>query len=140
MKPDVREKCVVGNGKMHTTAAEATRLAKAVVDGVGMEARVCAGVCPPFPYLALVGEILKGSRVSPGAQNLYPDKEGALTGEVSPAMLLDLGCEYVILGHGERRQKLGGEANRTFWLMNASDSPKVGSVSVGLYAALVSTE
>jgi len=91
---------------MHTTAAEATLLAKAVVDGVGGEDRVCVGVCPPFPYLALVGEILKGSRVSLGAQNLYPEMEGAFTGEVSPRMLLDLGCKYVILGHSERRQKL----------------------------------
>jgi len=107
MKPGVREKFVVGNWKMHTTAAEATRLAKAVADGVGMEDRVCVGVCPPFPYLALVGEILKGSRVSLGAQNLYPETEGAFTGEVSPTMLLDLGCKYVILGHSERRKKLG---------------------------------
>jgi len=107
MKPDMSEKFIVGNWKMHTTAAEATRLAKAVVDGVGMEDRVCVGVCPPFPYLALVGEILKGSRVSLGAQNLYPENEGAFTGEVSPMMLLDLGCKYVILGHSERRQKLG---------------------------------
>ena len=107
MKPGVREKFVVGNWKMHTTAAEATRLAKAVVDGFGVEDRVCVGICPPFPYLALVGEILKGSRVSLGAQNLYPETEGAFTGEVSPTMLLDLGCKYVILGHSERRKKLG---------------------------------
>jgi triosephosphate isomerase len=73
----------------------------------GIEDRVSVAVCPPFPYLALVGEILKGSRVALGAQNLYPEKEGAFTGEVSPTMLLDLGCKYVILGHSERRHKLG---------------------------------
>ena len=82
-------------------------MAKAVVDGVGIEDRVSVAVCPPFPYLALVGGILKGSRVALGAQNLYPEKEGAFTGEVSPTMLLDLGCKYVILGHSERRHKLG---------------------------------
>ena len=71
------------------------------------EDSVSVAVCPPFPYLALVGEILKGSRVALGAQNLYPEKEGAFTGEVSPTMLLDLGCKYVILGHSERRHKLG---------------------------------
>ena len=71
------------------------------------EDRVSVAVCPPFPYLALVGEILKGSRVALGAQNLFPEKEGAFTGEVSPTMLLDLGCKYVILGHSERRHKLG---------------------------------
>jgi triosephosphate isomerase len=106
MKQESRQKFIVGNWKMHTTAAEATLLAKAVVDGVGEEDRVCAGVCPPFPYLGLVGEILKGSRVSLGAQNLYPEMEGAFTGEVSPKMLLDLGCKYVILGHSERREIL----------------------------------
>jgi triosephosphate isomerase len=107
MKPDMRQKFIVGNWKMYTTTAEARRLAKAVVHGMGIEDRVSVAVCPPFPYLALVGEILKGSRVALGAQNLYPEKEGAFTGEVSPTMLLDLGCKYVILGHSERRHKLG---------------------------------
>ncbi len=74
---------------------------------MGIEDRVSVAVCPPFPYLALVGEILKGSHVALGAQNLYPEKEGAFSGEVSPTMLLDLGCKYVILGHSERRHKLG---------------------------------
>jgi triosephosphate isomerase (TIM) len=103
----MHQKFVAGNWKMHTTAAEAKRLARAIVDGMGSEDRVSVAVCPPFPYLALVGEILKGSRVALGAQNLFPEKEGAFTGEVSPTMLLDLGCKYEILGHSERRHKLG---------------------------------
>ena len=110
MKQDMRKKFVVGNWKMYTTAAEARQLTKAIVDSIGMmsiEDRVSVAVCPPFPYLALVGEMLKGSRVALGAQNLYPEKEGAFTGEVSPTMLLDLGCTYVILGHSERRHTLG---------------------------------
>ena len=107
MKSDIRQKFVVGNWKMYTTAAEARRLAKAIVEGVGREDRVSVAVCPPFPYLALVGEMLMGSRVALGAQNLFPEKEGAFTGEVSPTMLLDLRCTYVILGHSERRHTLG---------------------------------
>jgi len=107
MKPNMRHKFIIGNWKMHTTTAQAARLAQSVVDGAGLEDRVFVAVCPPFPYLALVGGILKGSRVTLGAQNLYPAKEGAFTGEVSPTMLLDLGCKYVILGHSERRHQLG---------------------------------
>jgi triosephosphate isomerase len=103
----MRKKFVVGNWKMHTTAAEAGHLASAVVDGLGAEDRIAVVICPPFPYLAHVEDIVKGSRVALGAQNLYPEKDGAFTGEVSPGMLLDVGCKYVILGHSERRHKLG---------------------------------
>jgi len=103
----MRKKFIIGNWKMHTATADAARLAKAVVDGVGTEQQVVIAICPPFTYLALVGEILKGSYVSLGAQNLYPEKDGAFTGEISPTMLLDVGCRYVILGHSERRHILG---------------------------------
>lgn len=103
----MRKKFVAGNWKMYTTLASAQKLAKEVVEGLGNEERVTVAVCPPSPYLAQVGQVLKGSRVALGAQNMYPEKEGAFTGEVSPAMLLDVGCKYVIVGHSERRHKLG---------------------------------
>jgi triosephosphate isomerase (TIM) len=103
----MRTKFVAGNWKMFTTLATATRLARAVAEGVASEKRVRVAVCPPFPYLAAVAEALRGSTVALGAQNLYPEKEGAYTGEVSPTMLLDVGARLVILGHSERRHKLG---------------------------------
>jgi triosephosphate isomerase len=102
----MRKKFIAGNWKMFTTRASAQDLAAAVVRGLGTEDRVDVAVCPPFPYLLPVAEVLRGSRVALGAQNLYPEKEGAFTGEVSPAMLLDCGCRYVILGHSERRHVL----------------------------------
>jgi triosephosphate isomerase len=103
----LRQKFVAGNWKMYTTLHVAGELACAVVKGISAESRVRVAVCPPFPYLAHVGEILKGTAILLGAQNLYPEQDGAFTGEVSPAMLLDVGCRYVILGHSERRHKLG---------------------------------
>jgi triosephosphate isomerase len=107
MKTHTRQKFVVGNWKMHTTAFEAEQLAKGVIDGFDSADHVTVVLCPPFPYLALVGDMLKGTQIELGAQNMYPETEGAFTGEVSPTMLLDLGCQYVILGHSERRHKLG---------------------------------
>ncbi len=106
MKPKPHQKFVAGNWKMHTDAARARLLAKSVVDEMSMEQYVRVALFPPFPYLVSVGEILKGSHVALGAQNLYPERQGAFTVEVSPTMLLELGCKYVILGHSERRQKL----------------------------------
>jgi triosephosphate isomerase len=103
----MRKKFVAGNWKMFTNAATARRLAADVVRGLGNENRVSVAVCPPFPYLPVVSESLQGSGVALGAQNCYHEKEGAFTGEVSPAMLVDVGCRYVILGHSERRHKLG---------------------------------
>jgi triosephosphate isomerase len=107
MKTLIRQRFIVGNWKMHTTASEAKQLAQGVVGGLGSADHVTVILCPPFPYLALVGDIVKGTQVALGAQNMYPEKEGAFTGEVSPTMLFDLGCTYVILGHSERRHKLG---------------------------------
>ena len=103
----MRKKFVAGNWKMYTSAATAKQLAAGVVQGIGKDDRVTVAVCPPFPYLALVGEALRGSPVALGAQDAYTEKEGAFTGEVSPWMLADVGCQYVILGHSERRHKLG---------------------------------
>jgi triosephosphate isomerase len=104
---NARRKFVAGNWKMFTTATTGKELAANIVRGLGTEDRVTVAVCPPFPYLLEIAEVLRGSRVELGAQNVYPEPEGAFTGEVSPTMLLDVGCRYVIIGHSERRHKLG---------------------------------
>src|SRR5713101_519633 len=103
----MRQKFVAGNWKMYTNTATAKQLAAAVVKGLGDETRVRVAVCPPAPYLIPVGDVLRGSAVALGAQNAHTEKEGAFTGEVSPVMLADVGCKYVILGHSERRHMLG---------------------------------
>jgi triosephosphate isomerase len=103
----MRTKFIAGNWKMFTNAASARQLATAIVQGVGPKTKAHVAVCPPFPYLAAVADMVRGSPVALGAQNCYHQKEGAFTGEVSPAMLTDVGCRYVILGHSERRHVLG---------------------------------
>jgi len=103
----MRPKFIAGNWKMFTTAAAAEKLAALVVTGLGSESRFSVAVCPPFPYLERVAKVVRGTSVGLGGQNLYPEKEGAFTGEVSPTMLVDVGCKHVILGHSERRHKLG---------------------------------
>src|SRR5262245_37516834 len=103
----MRTRYVVGNWKMFTTRDSAEKLARAVAARVGSEKRVQVIVCPPFPYLSLVHAAIQGSSVLLGAQDCYYEAEGAFTGEVSPKMLLDVGCRYVLLGHSERRRILG---------------------------------
>jgi triosephosphate isomerase len=99
----MRPRIVAGNWKMNTLAAGARDLARAVVEGVKSIDGVTTIVCPPFPYLPAVAEVIAGSKVALGAQNCHSETGGAYTGEVSAQMLLDVGCRYVIVGHSERR-------------------------------------
>ncbi len=95
---------VAGNWKMYKTAAEAgefvQQLKTLLKDVQGVE----VAVCPPFTALYAVARELAGGKVALGAQNMHWEEEGAYTGEVSPKMLKEAGCRYVILGHSERRQ------------------------------------
>lgn len=99
----MRKKFIAGNWKMNTARADGAALAAAIAAKVGTAAEVEVAVCPPALYLEAVGKVLAGSAVGLGAQNCYHEAKGAFTGEISPQMLLDVGCKYVILGHSERR-------------------------------------
>jgi triosephosphate isomerase len=100
----MRRPFVAGNWKMNLDRAKAVALAEGVAKQSEGVTDVELAVCPPFVYLEAVGKALAGSKVGLGAQNMYHEPKGAFTAEVSPQMLLDIGCKYVILGHSERRQ------------------------------------
>ena len=100
-----RPRLVAGNWKMHKTPAEGAALAAEI--RASAPSGVDLVLCPPFPSLQAVGEVLAGSAVRWGAQNLHPESHGAFTGEVSGPMLAALGCTFVIVGHSERRHGMG---------------------------------
>ena len=102
----MRTPIIAGNWKMNKTPAEAASLARTLLADVAGVAGVDRVLCPPFVALPAVAEVLKGSPVGLGAQNMYWKDSGAFTGEVSPVMLKGW-CQYVILGHSERRQYFG---------------------------------
>jgi triosephosphate isomerase len=99
----MRRKLIAGNWKMNLTSQEAYRLACELKNNIGSYDRVDTVICPPFTALASAREAISGSRIKLGAQNIHWEQKGAYTGEISPAMLKDSGCEYVIIGHSERR-------------------------------------
>ncbi len=106
----MRVPMIAGNWKMNTTVGEAVALVNKICQRLSGVVGVDKVVCPPFISLATVKELLKESSIRLGAQNLYFEEKGAYTGEISPLMLADL-CEFVIVGHSERRQYFneGGE-------------------------------
>jgi triosephosphate isomerase (TIM) len=99
-----RTPLIVGNWKMNTSRQEAVALATGITATV--PSNIEAAVCPPFPWLSDVQLALAGSSVKLGAQNCWSEPSGAFTGEVSPQMLGEM-CEYVIVGHSERRRIVG---------------------------------
>jgi triosephosphate isomerase len=99
----MRRPFIAGNWKMHLDRGGAVALAAGIARRAGEFTSVDIAVCPPFVYLEAVAAALAGSPVGLGAQNMYHHTQGAFTGEVSPTMLTNIGCKYVILGHSERR-------------------------------------
>ena len=99
----MRKPLIAGNWKMNTKLDEATNLVRAMLAELDSIDSVEKILCPPFISLAAVNELIKGTSIKLGAQNMHFEDKGAYTGEISPLMLLDL-CDSVILGHSERRQ------------------------------------
>ncbi|MGE0407452.1 MAG: triose-phosphate isomerase [Candidatus Korobacteraceae bacterium] len=102
-----RKKLIAANWKMYKTPAQAREFLQAFVPLVRDHQRDEIVVCPPFLDIAAAVDEARGSNVSIGAQNLYWEKEGAFTGEISAGMLVACGCSHVIIGHSERRQYFG---------------------------------
>lgn len=108
----MRKPIIAGNWKMNKTVGEARELVKALKDKVADVTDVEIVVAPTFTALLAVAEVIKGSNVKLAAQDMYWEEKGAFTGEISPLMLKDVGCQYVIIGHSERRAYFS-ETNET---------------------------
>ncbi len=103
----MRKKFVAGNWKMNMLGKEAGQLARGVAGGVtGITDEVDVVLAPPFTALRIVAEAIEGTGIGLGAQDVFWEEKGPYTGEISPAMLVDAGCEWVIIGHSERRNIL----------------------------------
>jgi triosephosphate isomerase len=99
----MRKPLIAGNWKMNKTPSESKVFAEQLKNSkISSDVEVL--ICPPYTALSEVTKVLKGSNIQLGAQNMHWETKGAFTGEISGEFLLDLGCQYVILGHSERRQ------------------------------------
>ena len=103
---------IAGNWKLHKTLDEATALVKELIPAVADNDKVEIVVAPVYTALSKVAEVIADSNIKLAAQNCYPEPQGAFTGEVSAPLLKDAGCQYIIIGHSERRQ-LFGETDET---------------------------
>ncbi|MFA3782536.1 triose-phosphate isomerase [Melioribacteraceae bacterium 4301-Me] len=104
----MRKKIVAGNWKMNNDLNESINLISAIKKGINENnTNVDVIICPPFTSLETAYALIKNTTIKLGAQNMYYEKNGAYTGEISAGMLLSVGCEFVILGHSERRTIFG---------------------------------
>jgi triosephosphate isomerase len=101
-----RELFIAANWKMNLSAEQCTALASELAGSVSPDWPVEVAVCPPSVYLSMVHTALDGSAIRLGSQNVYYESNGAFTGQVSSAMLVDIGCDYVIIGHSETRHTI----------------------------------
>jgi triosephosphate isomerase len=108
----MRDFLIAGNWKMNGSTAANAELADGIVSGLPSTENVRLLICPPSPYLPVMAERISGTRLALGAQNVSEHASGAFTGETSASMLKDIGCEYVLVGHSERRA-LMGESSET---------------------------
>lgn len=100
----MKQMLIAGNWKMHKTLDDALELAIQIKNWVATNnLKVEVALCPPFTFIHPIAEQIKGSKIGLGAQNCYYLPEGAFTGEISAPMLVSIGCQYVIIGHSERR-------------------------------------
>jgi triosephosphate isomerase len=105
----MRKPFVAGNWKMNTDSHTGVNLAKSAASGLSESTgnRVDVAVIPPFVYISAVVEAVSKARIAVGAQDVYTEEKGAFTGEISVAMLKDVGCTYALCGHSERRHVIG---------------------------------
>jgi triosephosphate isomerase len=103
----MRKKVIAGNWKMNNDISESQNLVSGILSGLGNDIKCDVIVCPPFTSLSEVNILLMDTQVKLGAQNMHYEECGAFTGEISKSMLKSVGCEYVIIGHSERRTIFG---------------------------------
>jgi triosephosphate isomerase len=103
----MRKKVIAGNWKMNNDISESQNLVSGILSGLGNDNKCDVIVCPPFTSLSEINTLIKDTQVKLGAQNVHYEDSGAFTGEISNSMLKSVGCEYVIIGHSERRTIFG---------------------------------
>ncbi len=108
----MRKTLIAGNWKMYKTVSEALALVEGLKEKVRGVKDVEIVVAPPFTSLSMVSKAIQSSNIDLAAQNLFYEKEGAYTGEISGEMIKDSGCKYVIVGHSERRENFGDTDER----------------------------
>jgi len=128
----MRQPLVAGNWKMHGSRAENARHIRAIAEAFPTTHAACA-VCPPYVYLSQVGELLRAAQlqIALGAQDVSAELKGAFTGEVSVTMLQDLECQYVIVGHSERRQAEGEDDHLVARKFEAARTKMIPILCVG---------